>query len=707
MRGSRVFSNPVTYGELDVQFNKWSWELYEALECELIKCGNKINSSKQDHNIENAKNDCIHYSFKELDGKYMIILKDLVTFLKKHDHATILSKYYFATKQKLEELKKDSHYEIKNYCTTLLLQIRNNRIKEEMLWKYQENIRGEITELVANSGPNLNNEELQSLFEESWKKWLEHIRGEVLPIAFPDDKQICNNIENSVMKVFLNEKGLLISQLNSSSMEERSSFEQNPFEVVTVHINPFGNEPALVQSLAYSETSRLIGKVTSSMQQKLPKLNAYNSALIEGDLNSLSFSINEFNSTSKKFKFTSQYKVDIALYICIYAARQIKTWVKRLKQQNDVLLSLQKQREKFFKIFENKYLNIATEKAAANQLCNSLTDVIAVAVCKKMPLKIASHLRETNKNFKSKHGLKLQVLKDLAHEENFELYRNYIIDSKSSLKKWVMLYTEKHCTSSSNLCDGPIFIELANDEVVQVVSLVQNVIGVLGLHSTSRWLERFCCRLSGTVTVQKREWRKELKDIEGIPERMKSFITYLGEELSALKRSDKITCKVYLNFIDLTKDASNKLYENIMKVTCKAQCPFCKEECDNPGITHTLHSVRLHRPQCIGRTTWLKDKKLVIDVCNSLVASENDIVISVNNIEERRMAFKDYKKFYPGWDIPGRAIAHPPTYWMWVIVRFYKEILAWTNGNETDIPDVWKRVTKEEAIRSLVHPNNK
>ena len=107
---------------------------------------------------------------------------------------------------------------------------------------------------------------------------------------------------------------------------------------------------------------------------------------------------------------------------------------------------------------------------------------------------------------------------------------------------------------------------------------------------------------------------EDLKDIEEIPEetpeRMKSFKRYFGEELRALQESGIIECKVYLQFTGLTEVASYKLYESIMRTTCKAQCPFCKEECDNPVIDHTLHSVRLHRPQCIGRTTWLTDKKI-------------------------------------------------------------------------------------------------
>ena len=83
------------YGELEVQFNKWSWQLHESLECELIKCGHKIKSSKQD--TENVKNDCIHQSCKELDTKCLMLLQDVDDFFEKHDHASILSKYYFST----------------------------------------------------------------------------------------------------------------------------------------------------------------------------------------------------------------------------------------------------------------------------------------------------------------------------------------------------------------------------------------------------------------------------------------------------------------------------------------------------------------------------------------------------------------------------------------------------------------------------------
>ena len=699
------------YGELEVQFNKWSWKLHEALECELIKCGHKIKNSE--HDTENVKNDCIHQSCKELDTKCLMMLQDLDKFFKMHDHASILSKYYFSTQQKLEDLKGESHGKIKYYCKVLILQVENNRGKEEMLCQYQDKIRDEIMELVSNSSPNLSDENLQLLFEESWKKWLDDFKSKKMSfIQFPEDKQVCNSIENSLMKIFVNEKGLLISQLKDSSIEKRCCLEQHPFEVVqNLHINPCGNDPGVLQDLANSKTSELIKDASTSIEKKLCSLHVYNSGLTEGEFNTLFFSINDFNCDSKEFKFTSQYKADIALYICVDAARKIKTWVKKLKRESDIMLSLQQQRDKFFKIFKNKYSNITTEKAAANQICYSLADSIFNAVNKKMHLKMVSHLKKANRlkktktktNFDTKSGFKLQVLIDLARLEKFDNYRTYFVDSNTSLKKWANLYIEQHCNSKGSTCDDSIFIELANKEIRKVISVVQDAISVAG---SSTWLERFCNKLSFTIEVKQREWKKDLKDIEEDPVRMKSFKMYLGDELSELQKSGIIASKLeVLNFFELTEAAGNALYDSIMKNTCTAKCPFCKEECDNPASNHTVHSVNLHRPQCIGRTTWLQDKKLVINVCNTLVASENDIVFIENDVEQR-IPFKEYDKKYTDWTIPGVSTINPPTYWMWVIVRFYEEILAWTNGNETEIDDVWKRITKKDAIDSLLHPNN-
>ncbi len=62
---------------------------------------------------------------------------------------------------------------------------------------------------------------------------------------------------------------------------------------------------------------------------------------------------------------------------------------------------------------------------------------------------------------------------------------------------------------------------------------------------------------------------------------------------------------------------------------CGKLCPFCSAPCKAGGKDHTEHFVILnnsvHRPEGIGYYFWVDTKKLVPDICSSLVASEKTI----------------------------------------------------------------------------------
>ena len=702
------------YGDLDLNYNKWSWQLHEVLENELIKCDHKIKSCEF-ISIESIKSECIHSSSLLVNQKYEEVFVELESFFKTHEHAGVLSKHCFVTKKKLEELKRECHEKLKHHCKILEWQKENDKEKEEMLLQYKEKIRDEITELVAKSLPNLNS---KNLFEESWDKWIDSFRKKIKYIPHPEDKQICIDIENNLTKTFINEQAILISQLKDS-IEARSNLRHKRFKLEKCHINTDGfkeksrimtyleDEKAAVQGIAESETDHFIQNASTAIKEKLTKLSAYNEALTEGMLKSLALEINTFNNVSKKFNFTSQYKVDIALHICVDAARQIKGWIEGLKKSSDPVLLLQKEKSKYFNIFNNQYSNIASEKAAANQLCRSLGDAIFNAVCKKMPTKVVSHLKFSKQDtFMYKKGFKVQVLKDLAAAENFERYEDYFMDSAFALQSWTKHYVENYCRSRSKTCNRQILMELANTEVDNIMTVLQDAVGLtITHHSSSEWLNQLCTTLSGKIEIKKREWIKDIQNVDKNPESIQSFKRYFNKEIHEMHTSGKISHQVNSTAFEIIDSASEALYLSIMRGTCTAQCPFCKEECDYTDSNHVqggkLHRVSMHRPQCIGKATWHQDKKLVIEVCNSLVASKNDLIFFEDG-KEQRIRYRDYQKRYPDWNIPGDAIVDTPKYWMWVVAHFYDKILSWTGGKDTVIPDVWKSISKSDAIEALL-----
>lgn len=136
---------------------------------------------------------------------------------------------------------------------------------------------------------------------------------------------------------------------------------------------------------------------------------------------------------------------------------------------------------------------------------------------------------------------------------------------------------------------------------------------------------------------------------------------------------------------------------------CTACCPFCKEMCDAESVCDyknkkERHFIRLHRPGCFAKYTWIHNKNIMhmVEVCTSLIESDCRFRNSDTNWE-----FKPYKQYqdetlYPNWNIPFTTKPLEP-YWIWVITHFDKEIAEWCNGKTNSIPKEWYEI-KDKRI---------
>ena len=57
---------------------------------------------------------------------------------------------------------------------------------------------------------------------------------------------------------------------------------------------------------------------------------------------------------------------------------------------------------------------------------------------------------------------------------------------------------------------------------------------------------------------------------------------------------------------------------------CGEQCPFCGTPCEAGGQDHKTHFSSMHRPEAFAQYRWITSKKLVIDICTTLVISDKD-----------------------------------------------------------------------------------
>ena len=720
----------VAYGELDLQYGEWCWKLQEVLQNQLFSCENRIKSCSKQDAIENIKNTCINDSIRSLNIKCNECHNELNSYIEKHEYAKIMAKWNFDYRQKLIEKKDMFTTTIKEHCIRLFFKKENDRKNEEMQQQYEERLREEITELVAELGPHKTADsgsvEISKMFDANWSKWISEFRKTVTYLNYASDQVIDRYIESSLGNNFQSEYSSLMEKLEQQPLNKTEGsllfMPVNGKHIIDVKTRTkpswynqistwvgFGNSKYF--PIAQEEThnilrsiDRLIKSITETKKEGVTP------DMPDWLLKELLKNITNFNISSESFSFTSEYKLDMALVVCGYASKEFKQWTSKLKEQNDPILPLQKQKTKFLTIFTNKYLKVATEIAAANELCNSLIESIVNATVNKLHVSLVSHLKTINGNFNSKPGLKVQVLTDLAKQENFAAYKVYLVNSTTSYQQWTEKYISGLCNSEDDT-EKSSFEELAIQEMNQLLYTVTKAVETtdISIVSSTEWLDSFCSAIDGVIEIKKFDWIEDVKNVSSNLDSISNFKNNLIKELKSKHSSETMFEKIHNKRSAICKRAASLLYDSVINTKCTTQCPFCSEQCDIINSDHLqhdppkLHHVQVHRPQCVNRGTWYETNKLVLDVCNNLVDSKSCYLVLLNKdpTGNTRIPYKDYQKEHPEWDIPGESISDPPMYWMWFVAYFYKDLVTWSKAVETDIPETWKTITKSKAIDSL------
>ncbi|MGH0192128.1 UNVERIFIED_CONTAM: hypothetical protein FKN15_004117 [Acipenser sinensis] len=128
---------------------------------------------------------------------------------------------------------------------------------------------------------------------------------------------------------------------------------------------------------------------------------------------------------------------------------------------------------------------------------------------------------------------------------------------------------------------------------------------------------------------------------------------------------------------------------------CGKQCPFCGVPCEAGLKYHREHHASVHRPLALSGNKMDPDKP----TCTSLVCSERTFQNS--DTDWKTHPYKDYRRFYPDWNIAPDPSIEPSDYWKYVLVTFNKEFANKYGENPADIPAKWKDVTQDQAMKSL------
>ena len=750
----------IAYNELDTQYSQWSWVLKHKMLTWQNESTNVINScepSKLQETIENS----LKKATDELNSIYVEITSKIKIFFETSDKADTLAQWRKRTETRLDNLLEEHKEAAKKHCDVLKCS-REGRVQvDEILKNYRQQLHECITAITLNAKKEkYSSEQREELFNTQWNKWLAELTKFEIKELYASEHNIYSTITNILESIFTAHKQLVLEKLKSQPLSQHGHILHLPIKK-SIHLSPKTTLKKVVNVVvstineddvreARIKTEEFLQCARDQIQEVVCTLQNYDPKVVDQILSNLVEAIRKQNEIAS-YTFTPQYSVDISIVVAGCAANEMIKLVNKLCDQNSPVQALNKLKPIFFRTFESQFSAASNDKTAADNLSQLLVTSIQTALIKGLRIEIIDSMK-VKPHFQKKNYFKAQVLKDLAEKNEFKLFRIFLTDVSNSFKYWAQFYVEKYCkekrinnenetnftnlaklqlgTIISDLTDavnelekkyvhtseindvntniGVVTFDVATSEISTISgdhddhddNQDQSDIDEQGGVCINLWLVEFLEKIKKTLTIDLQELQemigtKELKDIKLFTKR---FISNLKKiQVDTIKETEEDS---KLSNISEWEQPPHVLLSSTL-TGCKESCPFCKEQCESTDEIHdgSCHFTKIHRPKCLGRTTWVDSNKLVLDICSEAIETE----CSFRNSDTKRewVPYKKYKDIYPNWLISNEKPKDGQTYWQWFCAKYNSDIVNWVGAAPTTVDSGWNKITTEEAIRSL------
>ncbi|XP_043337807.1 interferon-induced very large GTPase 1-like [Cervus canadensis] len=674
--------------KLETMYNSWTWELrshVRSLQEQLI---NQIQNGK----IQTLEAYTLEAPVTKI---YNAIKQELEKYFNEDPDSEVLVQWKGNFENKLIILKETLILDGQRKAKELISFKKNQEKLDNKKSGYEKELleRSRNLALLLN-GTELSEEELHEKFNPLWEKWVYDVSSNLPPATDPD---IELDSENILLDYFKKEKDM-VSTLENYSGEK---FEINYEKHVKMNKGLLGLYKKTMDAQDIHSINRttdcIISKVNETVNKICQQKHDYNPTYFHEILRIIEEEVKSAH-TQKRYTFTRRYEIDLSLCLFQRASVKFKEMHKAFKRANDPVNYLQSKKDDFFMSFKISCQGATSIKTFVDFLWNKLTPAVSSTIRKNMALKIAGDIRTTCRAFnENRANLEKHILISLAEEENFDNYWQYLHHPESFFKDYIENHVKRYFSDTGSK-KIKTFLQISLDDIKNaILSAIKASTEIAKDKSStvSGWLDLFCDHLGSNLILPRKDLisieHQEIKDIEFIKEAMSNA---LDPEMK------KVEQNCLSRFVEMIPEIQKMLSEHLCG--CWKQCPFCKAICTNTIPTHEGdHSVPFHRPQALGGWWWYQTDNFSIDYCTSLVASDCIFILD----DGRRFPYKTYRQAggeYATWSITPDTSTQP--YWKWFVCHFRSKLeekyhKRFTNKGE--IPDAWKKITKQEVLDDL------
>ena len=691
------------YKTLEVQINKWTWNLKKQLLEWKQKTKNIITSSKQDE-LDKLESRFITEVDTIIQKEWHDSTKEeMEKFFQRNEQRDILIQWRQKTEQKLliyltEEYTAAEH----KYCRMLIAKRKQQADAEKVLLNHQQHILEHVSKLVSElESPSQTDEsvayKLNKTFDEKWSEWME----ELTQLQVPQVDQY-SSIRSSIAESLKSQP-----QLSTHPVRLNEKFPLEPKKDPKLDV--IHNQHIVSSSIGLTvkkmfkrnhnmptpqeETDHFIAQAKSNIE----KWEDFVSLLIDELFQKIFDDIDE-----SKNSFSLQYKIDLAIEIGQYALYSLKLLAEEAKRKNDPKVYFNKKKEVFFRMFCDKYRKVAKCKQNADLLLSILKESIVNAVLGLLDGNIVDEMKCASNAFTSKRLLKAKVLRSLVErKESFESFFMYITDVKESLKYWVGVFVEDYCKETVQGSESSTVEKLVDTMLHDYISHLSFAVSLMKtVEPERRDLNFFHTLLTSTGKVSLDfDKTSALVQVD-----MKDFEEFIFELEKGIKEIEIKIPDLREKVLEENewKEKAAKLLTNDL-IGCCAQCPFCKEQCDkildHADIGQKDHATDLHRQECLGSYRFIRSQKMVFSICTTSVAGKESFRCKASN--DKLVRYDRYRTIYRDWKIIPNTKKEASKFWKWFVATHSKDIATAIKAKEAEIPREWLQITEEEALETL------
>ncbi|KAJ8336682.1 hypothetical protein SKAU_G00379020 [Synaphobranchus kaupii] len=697
------------YAQLCTEFNKWEWayrkNMYSWLREAETKVSNAVMIAAQAQSSFNAAN--LLSSLKreasvELAKGEKIISDNLTEFYKRSEgHIHLVEKY----KEDFISSAKTIRRETENSVTNKLeaaLEIRKGMLR-------LESIKNNHTAILEQKVLNLigicrktkdpSDDQLKEEFETMWNE----------TVAELEEREIVQDIHHQ-LRANLKREGSSV-QTMLSKVGNLSECGKEPFEVnncqkmiKTYWKNIFRDEQIVKINVM---TDDIIKCSKQFVDEKVRTRSDYhNTYMIE-----LLGMVDEKLDRCRDLGTSAEFQAILKIHICGHAAREFHQMHLDFIQANDPRQCLKQFKVQYCTDFKDLFhKRDQCQKKAEKFTYNCLAPAVKEYITKSLGPELVDEVLTGEKaiHFSTRSFFQFSILKKLLSEDNFEDFVNYTVDYKTFVQDWIFEQMVKQFTEGDGLRKVEIkqlngIVKRLKEAVVNAQKASERGAGRGEEDPTiQQFIQDICRALHKDLVIPKDPLDVVLALNKAKPKDFSWCLMVLVDEMeqsftAEFQKGGDVRARLTSLPFQPQKELFNRVFG------CGKQCPFCKTPCEAGGKNHTEHFASIHRPEGIGTYRFLDSQKLVTDICSSRVASEIKFTLrgTKEGKDEIFHPYKDYQSIYPDWRIQPDTSIQASDYWKYIFNRFNKQFAKKYNVNPADIPPLWRKITKDQAMESL------